>query len=503
MPSIRATDSSVVEDILVVGFARDKKSKKFSIASGDLKVDKTPLLEALDDLGATGAADEVIKLPGNATKLVVLTGLGEAQSGGNYPHEILRRAAGAAARSLAGHNSATFALPHSSVAEFAAIAEGALLGAYAFDEFRGSSKADRKSPLGKVSIFTKNSKKSEFTKALTRSQVIAKYTHIVRDLINTPPSHLTPDSFCQRFKKLSSGTKVKVEILNDSQLRKLGYGGIIGVGQGSANPPRLLHLSYTPASSKGAKKLKRYAFVGKGITFDTGGLALKPAQGMEAMKSDMSGAAAVSAAILAVAELGLPIAIDAWAPLAENMVSDTATRPSDIITIYGGKTVEVLNPDAEGRLVLADAMMRAAEIGKKAGGLDGLIDVATLTGAQVVALGTRTSAVMTNNVDFSESFLKLAERTGEQFWPMPLPEELRASLDSPVADIANIGDRMGGMLVAGLFLKEFVAPELPWLHLDIAGPAYNDGKPHGYTPVGGTGVALRTLVALAESSASQ
>jgi len=220
---------------------------------------------------------------------------------------------------------------------------------------------------------------------------------------------------------------------------------------------------------------------------------------MEAMKSDMSGAAAVCAAALAIAELGLPIAIDAWAPLAENMVSDTATRPSDIITIYGGKTVEVLNPDAEGRLVLADAMMKAAEVGSKSGGLDGLVDVATLTGAQVVALGTRTSAVMTNNAEFSEKFLEIATRTGEQFWPMPLPEELRASLDSPVADIANIGDRMGGMLVAGLFLKEFVSAELPWLHLDIAGPAYNDGKPHGYTPVGGTGVALRTLVALAES----
>ena len=185
------------------------------------------------------------------------------------------------------------------------------------------------------------------------------------------------------------------------------------------------------------------------------------------------------------------------------MVSDTATRPSDIITIYGGKTVEVLNPDAEGRLVLADAMMKAAEVGKKVGGLDGLVDVATLTGAQVVALGTRTSAVMTNNQEFSDTFLKIAESTGEQFWPMPLPEELRASLDSPVADIANIGDRMGGMLVAGLFLKEFVAPELPWLHLDIAGPAYNDAKPHGYTPVGGTGVALRTLVALAESMSSR
>ena len=503
MPTIRATDSSVIDDVLVIGFSKTPKSSQgkpqFKLHSGDLKVDEAPLLEALNDLGATGGADEVIKLPGRASKLIVLSGLGESKASDRFPHEALRRAAGAAARNLAGHSSATFALPHSSLEEFSAIAEGAMLGAYAFDEFRGTSKADRKSPLGKISIFSKSAKKSEYTKALSRCQVIAKYTFIVRDLINTPPSHLTPDSFTQRFKKLAAGSGVKVEILNDSQLRKLGYGGIIGVGQGSANPPRLLHLSYTPKK----KSVKRYAFVGKGITFDTGGLALKPAQGMEAMKSDMSGAAAVSAAALAIAELGLPIAIDAWAPLAENMVSDTATRPSDIITIYGGKTVEVLNPDAEGRLVLADAMMKAAEVGKKAGGLDGLVDVATLTGAQVVALGTRTSAVMTNNQEFSDTFLKIAESTGEQFWPMPLPEELRASLDSPVADIANIGDRMGGMLVAGLFLKEFVAPELPWLHLDIAGPAYNDAKPHGYTPVGGTGVALRTLVALAESMASR
>lgn len=498
MPSINATDSSTIQDILVLGFSRDKKSKKFSIHSGDLKFDSTGISEALEDIGATAAADEVIKLPGSTTKLVVLTGLGPTQN--DFSHETLRRAAGAAARSLAGHNSATFAMPNSDLASFAALAEGALLGSYAFDEFRGTSKSDRKSALKKVVIHSKHAKQGSYTKILKRAEIIAKYTHIVRDLINTPPSHLTPDSFSQRFKKLSSGTGVKVEIFDDVQLRKLGYGGIIGVGQGSANKPRLLHLSYSPKRSN--KKTKRYAFVGKGITFDTGGLALKPAQGMEAMKSDMSGAAAVSAAILAIAELNLPVAIDAWAPLAENMVSDTATRPSDIITIYGGKTVEVLNPDAEGRLVLADAMMKAAEVGKKAGGLDGLIDVATLTGAQVVALGTRTSAVMTNNSDFSDHFLRLAESTGEQFWPMPLPEELRASLDSPVADIANIGDRMGGMLVAGLFLKEFVSPDLPWLHLDIAGPAYNDGKPHGYTPVGGTGVALRTLVTLAESAAS-
>ena len=497
LPTISASDNSVIDEVLVLGFALDKKSKKFSILSGELRVDQGPLLQALTDLGASGASDEVIKLPGSASKLILLTAL-TPKADGSIAHEVLRRAAGAAARSLAGTTSATFALPQASKQDFQAIAEGALLGAYTFDEFRGSSKADRKPALKKVTIYSKMAKDKSYLQGIKRAEIIAKYTHLTRDLINTPPSHLTPDSFSIRFKKLAASLGVKVEILNETQLIKGGYGGIIGVGQGSANPPRLLRLSY---SGKGAKK--RYAFIGKGITFDTGGLALKPAQGMEAMKSDMSGAAAVCAAVLAIAELKLPINVDAWAALAENMVSDKATRPSDIITIYGGKTVEVLNPDAEGRLVLADAMVRAAEVGKKAGGLDGMVDVATLTGAQVVALGTRTSAVMTNNESFREQFLTLAEITGEAFWPMPLPEELRASLDSPVADMANIGDRMGGMLVAGLFLKDFVDSELPWLHLDIAGPAYNEAKAHGYTPVGGTGVALRTLVALAESSAAK
>ena len=347
-------------------------------------------------------------------------------------------------------------------------------------------------------MHSKLASNAEAKASVVRAGIIAKYTYLVRDLINTPPSHLTPDSFTKKLAavvKSAGGVKsgLKIQVWDEKQLKAQGFGGIIGVGQGSANPPRLLHISYTP---KG-KAAKRYAFVGKGITFDTGGLALKPAAGMEAMKSDMSGAAAVSAAVVAIAELKLNVAIECWAPLAENMPSDTATRPSDIITIFGGKTVEVLNPDAEGRLVLADGLMKAQSSKNK---LDGIIDVATLTGAQVIALGTRTSAVMTNNQEFSDSFLEVAAQTGEQFWPMPLPEELRASLDSPVADLANIGDRMGGMLVAGLFLKDFVNPELPWLHLDIAGPAYNEAKPHGYTPVGGTGIALRSLVRLAEQA---
>jgi leucyl aminopeptidase len=469
---------------------------KLKIESGAVSVNEKALLEILKNLGATGKNNEIIKVPYSKPQTIYFTGLGETSK--SYDPENLRRAAGSAARELAGQSAATFALPVSTLAQISAVAEGAALGAYAFNEFRSSTKSDFKEPLEQIVIATKSTSDAAAKRALVRAEIIAHNTAMVRDLINTPPSHLTPDSFCTRMKKLATPLGLKVEILNEATLKNQGYGGIIGVGQGSANPPRLLHISYTPSKARA-----RYAFVGKGITFDTGGLALKPANGMEAMKSDMSGAAAVIGAIFAIAELKLPVAIDAWAPLAENMVSENATRPSDIISIYGGKTVEVLNPDAEGRLVLADAIVRAQEVAKKAGGLDGIIDVATLTGAQVVALGTRTSAVMTNNVEFSQQFLEASEKAGEAFWPMPLPEELRASLDSPVADLANIGDRMGGMLVAGLFLKEFIEPDISWLHLDIAGPAYNESTPHGYTPVGGTGIALRSLVTLVESASSQ
>jgi leucyl aminopeptidase len=492
MLKIKLTERADSE-ILVVGLGL--AGKKLQIESTGAQIDTATLLTTLTTMGATGEIDEVIKLPSKSNKLIVFTGLGKIES--NFSPELLRRAAGAASRNLLGNEGASFALPHKSVAEIAAIAEGAALGSYSFTEFRGSTKSGQKSPLSSITIVTRFADTAQAKSAIKRAEIIAEQTFLVRDLVNTPPSSLTPDSFCLRAKKLASKYGVKVEVLNEAALRKGGYGGIIGVGQGSINPPRLLHLSYSPAKAK-----KRFAFVGKGITFDTGGLALKPANGMEAMKADMSGAAAVVAAIFAIAQLKLPIAIDAWAPLAENMVSDTATRPSDIITIYGGKTIEVLNPDAEGRLILADALVRAAEVGKKEGGLDGIVDVATLTGAQIIALGSRTSAVMTNNDDFRRNFLDVTKRTGEQFWPMPLPEELRASLDSPVADMANIGDRMGGMLVAGLFLREFVSPDLPWLHLDIAGPAFNDGKAHGYTPVGGTGVAVHSLVALAEETAT-
>lgn len=494
MTTIRLSDGIVKDDVLVVGLSQKSSRGSLVIESGDLALETKSLLQTLGDLGATGKADEVIKVPGTSTRLIVFTGLGKNAT--TYDNEVLRRAAGAAARALAGNSSATFSLPAKNKEAIRAIGEGAALGSYAFSSFKGSTKGDQKTPLKTITIHTALAAVAEVMQEAKSAEIIAQYTSLIRDLINTPPSHLTPESFCSAIsdavkKAGGAAAGLKVSVMNESQLKSKGYGGITAVGQGSVNPPRLLNISYTP---KNVQSSKKYAFVGKGITFDTGGLALKPALGMEAMKSDMSGAAAVCAATIAIALLKLPVAIEAWAPLAENMVSDTATRPSDVITMYGGKTIEVLNPDAEGRLVLGDALVKAQE----ENGLDGIIDVATLTGAQVVALGTRTSAVMTNNEEFSSQFLKLAARTGEAFWPMPLPIELRASLDSPVADMANIGERMGGMLVAGLFLKEFISDDLPWLHLDIAGPAYNEGQPHGYTPVGGTGIALRTLVALAE-----
>jgi len=496
MSSLHLSDGIIKDEILVVGLSHKKGKGSLSIESGDIALDSKKILATLADLGATGKSDEVIKIPGTNTRLLVFTGLGEHKS--TFENETLRRAAGAAARALAGSSSATFSLPAKKVAAIGAIAEGALLGAYTFHKFRVDSLSDRRPSLKSITIHTSLASGSEAKAAIKRASIIGENISVVRDLINTPPSHLTPDSFCKTFTDLvkkagGAGIGLKVSVMTDTQLKSKGYGGITAVGQGSANPPRLLQISYRPVKAKASKI---YAYVGKGITFDTGGLALKPAVGMEAMKSDMSGAAAVCAATIAIALLKLPIAIDCYAPLAENMVSDNATRPSDIITMYGGKTIEVLNPDAEGRLVLGDALVKAQE--NKS--LNGIVDVATLTGAQVVALGTRTSAIMTNNQEFSDHFFAITKEVGEAFWPMPLPVELRASLDSPVADMANIGERMGGMMVAGLFLKEFIAPELPWLHLDIAGPAYNEGEPYGYTPVGGTGVALRSLVALAEAA---
>jgi leucyl aminopeptidase len=452
------------------------------------------LAQTLVALGATGGAGEVTKVPtGGALKapVVVAVGLGEARDGG-YDAETLRRAAGAAVRSLAGTARVAVAFPSDDPATVGAVAEGALLGAYTFNRYRVASSEAHKPPVGSVTVLTSGAKDKAVKAAAQRAADVVAAVQLTRDLVNTPPSDLPPRAFADAAVAAVDGLPVEVTVLDEKALRKGSYGGILGVGQGSANPPRLVRLAYRP---RGAKR--HLALVGKGITFDSGGLSLKPPAGMEWMKSDMGGAAAVIAAIAAIARLGVPVDVTAWAPMAENMPSGTAQRPSDVLTTYGGKTVEVLNTDAEGRLVLADALVAACE--EKP---DVVLDVATLTGAQLVALGSRTGAIMSNDDALRDAVLASARAAGEALWPMPLPDELRASMDSEVADIANMGDKYGGMLVAGLFLRDFVAEGIPWAHLDIAGPSFNQGSAYGYTPKGGTGHPVRTLVRVAEDLAA-
>jgi leucyl aminopeptidase len=441
------------------------------------------LAETLAALGATGKAEEVTKIAsaGKLTApLIAAVGIGSPADGSApFDGEALRRAAGAAVRALTNGKSlrVALALPARDGAEAEAVALGALLGGYTFGRYTGKKQDTDVILLG-----------GDTAGAAARARVLADAMTLVRDLVNTSPSDLYPATFAAEAERVAGAAGLDVEVLDDKALADGGYGGLTGVGQGSVHPPRLVRLAYAHPDAA-----KTVVLVGKGITFDSGGLSLKPPKSMEAMKSDMGGAAAVLAAVSAVAKLGPAVNVVGYLCMAENMPSGTAQRPSDVITIFGGGTVEVLNTDAEGRLVMADALARSA-----ADSPDLLIDVATLTGAQLIALGPRIMGVMANDDGVLDGVVDAAKRAGEGAWPMPLPEELRKGLDSPVADIANVSqERSGGMLVAGLFLREFVPDGVRWAHLDIAGPAYHEGEPYGYTPKGGTGAAVRLLVQVA------
>ncbi|TXS45198.1 leucyl aminopeptidase [Streptomyces sp. uw30] len=491
-------------DAIVIGVAKGAKGPV--VAPGAEAVDKAydgKLAGVLETLGASGAEGEVTKLPAPAgfkAPLVLAVGLGaKPEKDAEYDGEALRRAGGVAARALAGSKKAAFALPLADSGDIGAVAEGVLLGAYAFDVYKDNGKdaggaqgkKNGKAPLAEAALLGGKPRDKEHKAAIERATAVAEELNRARDLINMPPNDLNPESFAAIASAAGKEHGIKVQVLDEKALAKGGYGGILGVGSGAAAGPRLVKLSYT--HSKASKHL---ALVGKGITYDSGGISLKPAGHNETMKCDMSGAAAVFAAVVAAARLGLQVNITGWLALAENMPSGTAVRPGDVLRMYSGKTVEVLNTDAEGRLVLADALWAASQ--EKP---DAIVDVATLTGAMVLALGSRTFGVMANDDAFRSAIVEAAEEVGEASWPMPLPEHLRKGMDSPTADIANMGERMGGGLVAGLFLQEFVGEGVTWAHLDIAGPAFNEGGAFGYTPKGGTGSAVRTLVRLAELTA--
>ncbi|WP_298563866.1 leucyl aminopeptidase [Streptomyces luteogriseus] len=488
-------------DAIVIGVAKGAKGPV--VAPGAEAVDKAydgRLAGVLETLGASGGEGEVTKLPapsGFKTPLVLAVGLGAVpEKDAEYGTEALRRAAGVAARALAGSKKAAFALPLDDAADAGAIGEGALLGAYSFDAYKDNGKDPKakngKAPLAEIVLLGGKPRDKAYKAAVERAVAVSEELNRSRDLVNTPPNDLNPESFAAIAQAAAKEHGIKIQVLDEKALTKGGYGGILGVGSGSAATPRLVKLSYTSSKAK-----KHLAFVGKGITYDSGGISLKPAGHNETMKCDMAGAASVFAAVVAAARLGLEVNVTGWLALAENMPSGSATRPGDVLRMYSGKTVEVLNTDAEGRLVLADALWAASQ--EKP---DAIVDVATLTGAMVLALGNRTYGIMGNDDAFRAALCEAAEEVGEPAWPMPLPEHLRKGMDSATADIANMGERMGGGLVAGLFLREFVGEGITWAHLDIAGPAFNEGGPFGYTPKGGTGTAVRTLVRLAELTAA-
>nr|WP_084355701.1 leucyl aminopeptidase [Actinomyces radicidentis] len=492
--TLLASGSAPEAEVLVLGAAKGPV-----LLDGQSGVaDSDALAALLPSLGAKGALDELIRVPATAVggadaPVVAVVGAGAAldtdaqhddeEALGGTRAGVLARLAGRAVRGLAGTGAVVLGLPAGTAEELTAVAEGALTAAYAWSGRVPAGTA----PVGSITVLTPLAGTEEGEAAVTRARALATATALTRDLVNDPPNLLTPELLAERAREVAQGAGIAYEVLDEKALAEQGFGGIVGVGQGSAHPPRLVRVEWAPE----APDAPSVALIGKGITFDSGGLSLKPPASMPEMKSDMAGAATVLATVLAAALERVPVRVTGWLALAENMPGADAQRPSDVVTMYGGTTVEITNTDAEGRLVMADALARAVEEEP-----DAVLDVATLTGAQIVALGERVSGVM-GTPALRDQVVASAVAAGEAFWPMPLPRHLRASLDSPFADLRNaaVGNRAGGMLVAGLFLREFVG-STAWAHLDVAGPAYNEHSPWGGTPTGGTGAGVATLLEL-------
>ena len=476
---------------VIVGLAKTDDTPTLIGATADLEAEVRDhlgreLLDVALDLGAKCKQDQVVLLP-SAGRRVVVVGLGDDV---DVEHEVLRNAVASACRAIAGietdapHHVAV-SLDTNSEASIKAAIEGAILGTYKFAPLSAKDAEQRIERISVVSASTSATAKAAFE----AGRATATATCVARDWVNMPANLLYPETFAASAKAYLSDVKVKVEVLDEKALEKGGYGGILTVGGGSERLPRLVRAEYAP---KGATF--HLVLIGKGITFDTGGYNLKPGPSMITMKCDMAGAAAVLAATHAIAELGLSIKVTTYASMAENMISGRSYRPSDVLTMYGGKTVENVNSDAEGRLVMADALARSNE-----DNADLVIDIATLTGACVVALGNDMAGLMASDDETADTVLDAAEAAGEAFWQLPITDKLRKSLESKIADTKSGGGPGGGAMTAAAFLQSFLDEGQAWAHLDIAGPAFNAEKPSGLVSEGGTGSGVRTLVALASA----
>jgi leucyl aminopeptidase len=442
--------------------------------------------------GFEAKAGEALALQGDDGVTVVAVGLGAP---GEVGRETLRRAGAAFARTSWHAEAAALVLSGArpaglDPAEAAeAVVEGIALATYQFTTYKGEAKPSR---LERVSIVGEDV--SKLGAGAARGARIAKAVSMARDLVNEPAGAMTPRRLADVARDLADRHGLSVTVLDEVAIASEGLGGLAGVAQGSEEPPRLIELVYqpsTPAPGVGDGHVPTIALVGKGITFDSGGLSIKTADGMMTMKTDMSGAAAVLATMSALADLAVGSKVVAIVPTTENMPGGRAIKPGDVLKIRNGKTIEVLNTDAEGRLILADGLSLATEARP-----DAIVDLATLTGACVVALGGQIAGLMGNNDDLVGQVRAASDRAGELVWHLPLPAEYRKSIESEVADMKNISSPAGagGALTAGLILSEFV-DGVPWAHLDIAGPARSDAD-EGYTRKGGTGFGVRTLIEL-------
>jgi leucyl aminopeptidase len=372
-------------------------------------------------------------------------------------------------------------------ASIEAIAEGALLGLYSFTKYKKPEYEDIEEML---IVVREREKVSLLESALGKGKTVALITNLARDMVNEPANYMTPSQMAEVAKGIAGKYNLEFKVFDREDMEAMGMGALLGVAKGSNQPPKLITLTY-----KGDERSeKALGFLGKGITFDSGGISIKASEGMDEMKDDMAGAAAAMTALGAIAQLRPKINVTAVIPATENLPSGTALKPGDVLKAMNGKTIEVISTDAEGRLILADALSYAVKQG-----LSPLIDLATLTGACRVALGTLYSGLFGNDQDLVNKFLKATERTGERMWQMPMPEEYKEQNKSEIADVKNTGNRYGGAITAALFLAEFVA-NIPWVHIDIAGTAFS-AKESGYIVKGATGVGVRTLVELALSEA--
>ena len=426
-------------------------------------------------VGFEGRPGQAQAMPADDGSTVVALGFGDPAK---VSAETFRKAGAALAKAARRATDVAVVLGSTGVEPVAAaraVAEGIGLAAYSFTSYKTEAKVSR---IERVTVVGARQA------ALDRASVVVEAVCFARDLVNEPAGSMTPSRLAERAVEMAERTGLGVRVLDEAQMRKERMFALLGVAQGSDEPPRFIELTYEPTG----RARGHVALVGKGITFDSGGLSIKTADGMTTMKTDMGGGAAVIAAMSTLPALRVRTRVTAYVPATENMPSGRAVKPGDVLRARNGTTIEVLNTDAEGRLVLADGLSMAVEAGP-----DAIVDIATLTGAQVVALGKKIAGLMGNHDGLIDQVRGAAERAGEPVWPLPLPDDYRPHIDSEVADIKNIGNpAQAGTLIAGLFLKEFVG-DVPWAHLDIAGPARADCD-EDYLVRGGTGYGVRTLV---------